>query len=207
MAMNRSALTKGVFLPISLLVVTLPLLAVLGGCSLFGIATKGNLEDLAQQQEQQHQELQAEVQESEKKMDGRLAQVEDQSRQLDQDLARYATEIESAKLQLQAILLDLEEFEEGLQRASRDSRKAMQVQYDAILSERDRIRIRLNELDKLIMSWEQQPLSEPEGTLTPVPGGLMVPEQEQETGSSTDADAASSETSVWKNRGADASSR
>ena len=205
--MNTSPVTRGVSIRMGLLAVMLPLLAALSGCSLFGIATKGNLNELAETQEQQNQQLQAEVRESEKKMDGRVTVVEDKTRQLDMDLIRYETEIQSAKLQLQAIILDLEEFEEGLLRASNDSRKAMEYHHDAILSERNRIRIRLNELDKLIMSWGQQPLSEPEGTLTPLPGGMIVPEQELESGSSNDADAASNETSVWNNRSSNASSR
>jgi septal ring factor EnvC (AmiA/AmiB activator) len=198
---------RGVYFRVSLIVVMLPLLAALGGCSLFGIATKGNLNELADQQDQQHQQLQNDVRESEQKMDVRVTEVEDKARQLDQNLIRYESEIQSAKLQLQSIMLDLDNFEEGLDRASTDSKQALRIQHDAILSERDRIRQRLNELDKLILSWEQQRMLQPEGTLTPVPGGLIIPEKELETGSATSAESASSETSVWKDRGSDSSSR
>jgi septal ring factor EnvC (AmiA/AmiB activator) len=198
---------RGVYFRVSLIVVMLPLLAALGGCSLFGIATKGNLNELADQQDQQHQQLQNDVRESEQKMDVRVTEVEDKARQLDQNLIRYESEIQSAKLQLQSIMLDLDNFEEGLDRASTDSKQALRIQHDAILSERDRIRQRLNELDKLILSWEQQRMLQPEGTLTPVPGGLIIPEKELETGSATSAESASHETSVWKDRGADSSSR
>jgi septal ring factor EnvC (AmiA/AmiB activator) len=198
---------RGVYFRVSLIVVMLPLLAALGGCSLFGIATKGNLNELADQQDQQHQQLQNDVRESEQKMDVRVTGVEDKARQLDQNLIRYESEIQSAKLQLQSIMLDLDNFEEGLDRASTDSKQALRIQHDAILSERDRIRQRLNELDKLILSWEQQRMLQPEGTLTPVPGGLIIPEKELETGSATSAESASSETSVWKDRGSDSSSR
>jgi hypothetical protein len=200
MAMKHFPVARGVLIRIGLLAVMLPLVAALSGCSLFGIATKGNLEDLAVQQEEQHQQLQSEVIASEQKMDGRVTEVEDKTRQLDQNLIRYETEIQSAKLQLQAIILDLEAFEEGLIRASNDSKQAMQIHHDTVLSERDRIRIRLGELDKLIMSWGQQPMQEPAGTLTPVPGGLIVPEKETESGSATNAASSGNETSVWKDR-------
>jgi septal ring factor EnvC (AmiA/AmiB activator) len=205
--MEQSPVARGVLIRIGLLVVMLPLLAALGGCSLFGIATKGNLNELADQQDLQHQQLQGEVRESEQKIDVRVTEVEDKTRQLDQNLIRYETEIQSAKLQLQSIKLDLDVFEEGLDRASTDSKQALRIQYDAILSERDRLRQRLNELDSLILSWEQQRMLQPEGTLTPVPGGLIIPEKQLETGSTTSAASASNETSVWKNQQSGSNSR
>jgi chromosome segregation ATPase len=151
--------------------------------------------------------LQSEVRESEQKIDVRVTEVEDKTRQLDQNLIRYETEIQSAKLQLQSIKLDLDTFEEGLDRASTDSKQALRIQYDAIFSERDRLRQRLNELDSLILSWEQQRMLQPEGTLTPVPSGLIIPEKQLETGSTTSAASASNETSVWKSRQSGSSSR
>ncbi len=205
--MKHSPVARGVFFRIVFVVVMVPIAAALGGCSLFGIATKGNLEDLAVQQGEQHQQLQNEVRASEQKMDGRVTEVEDKTRQLDQNLIRYETEIQSAKLQLQAILHDLDIFEEGLDRASSDSKQALRIQHDAIISERDRIRQRLNELDKLILSWEPQRQVEPAGTLTPVPSGLIIPEKQLETGSVSQAEPAANETSVWKNRQSDSSSR
>jgi septal ring factor EnvC (AmiA/AmiB activator) len=205
--MEQSPVARGVLIRIGLLVVMLPLLAALGGCSLFGIATKGNLNELADQQDLQHQQLQGEVRESEQKIDVRVTEVEDKTRQLDQNLIRYETEIQSAKLQLQSIKLDLDVFEEGLDRASTDSKQALRIQYDAILSERDRLRQRLNELDSLILSWEQQRMLQPEGTMTPVPSGLIIPEKQLETGSTTSAASASNETSVWENRKSGSSSR
>ena len=54
--MLHPRVTTGVFMRISLFVVLLPLMVALGGCSLFGIATKGNLNELADQQEKQHQQ-------------------------------------------------------------------------------------------------------------------------------------------------------
>lgn len=194
--MLHPRVTTGVFIRVSLLVVLLPLMVALGGCSLFGIATKGNLNELADQQEQQHQQLQSQVAQTEQKMDARVTEVEDKTRQLDQDLVRYETEIQSAKLQLQAIKLDLDTFEDGLDRATTDSKQALRIQHESVISERDRLRQRLNEIDALILSWEQQRVLEPEGTVTPVPGGLIVPEKQLET----DASQASSETSVWDKR-------
>ncbi len=205
--MKHSPVARGVFFRIVFVVVMVPIAAALGGCSLFGIATKGNLEDLAVQEGEQHQQLQNEVRASEQKMDGRVTEVEDKTRQLDQNLIRYETEIQSAKLQLQAILHDLDIFEEGLDRASSDSKQALQIQHDAIISERDRIRQRMNELDKLILSWEPQRQVEPAGTLTPVPSGLIIPEKQLETGSVSQAEPAANETSVWKNRQSGSSSR
>jgi hypothetical protein len=140
-------------------------------------------------------------------MDGRVTEVEDKTRQMDQNLIRYETEIQSAKLQLQAILNDLEDFGESLAQTSTESKKAMRIHHDTIISERDRIRQRLNELDRLILGWEQQPTPEPAGTLTPVPGGLIIPEKELESGSATSAASAANATSVWKDRQSDSSSR
>ena len=192
---------------ISFFLVMLPLLVALGGCSLFGIATKGNLNELSDKQEQEHRQLQTQVRQSEQEMDGRVKQVEDKTRELDQDMVRYEAEIQSAKLQLQVIKLDMDAFEEGLDRASNDSKQALRIQHDSVISERDRLHQRLKEIDALILSWEQQRMLEPEGTVTPVPGGLIIPEKQLETQSATDAGQASNETSVWKDRSSDSSSR
>ena len=208
--MKNPYVAAGVFSRIILFVLLLPLLAALGGCSLFGIATKGNLNELADLQDKQHQEyelLHAEVRHSEKELDGRVTQVEDKTNQLDQNMIRYETEIQSAKLQLQTIKLDMDTFEEGLDRASSDSKQALQIQYDSVISERDRLHQRLQEIDALILSWEQQRMDEPEGNLTPIPGGLMVPEKQTETKGGADATSASNQTSVWKDRGSGSNSQ
>ncbi len=198
--MKHPQVAAGVYFRISLFVLLLPLLAALGGCSLFGIATKGNLSELADQQEMQNQQLQSQIADSEKQMDSRVSQVEDKTHQLDRDLIRYETEIQSAKLQLQSIKLDLDTFEDGLDRATTDSKQALRIQHDSVISERDRLHQRLNEIDALILSWEQQRMLEPEGNMTPVPDGLIVPEKQLETKSGDDAAQASGETSVWKDR-------
>jgi len=205
--MNHPQVATGVSSRIIFLLAVLPLLLALGGCSLFGIATKGNLNELADKQEMEHQQLQTEVQQSEQQMDGRVTQVEDKTRQLDKDIVRYEAEIQSAKLQLQTIKMDMDTFEEGLDRASTDSKQALRIQHDSVISERDRLRQRLNQIDALILSWEQQRMLEPEGTLTPVPGGLIVPEEETESRGSVEAASASNETSVWDDRRSGSSSR
>jgi predicted RNase H-like nuclease (RuvC/YqgF family) len=192
---------------ISFFLVLLPLLAALSGCSLFGIATKGNLNELADKQEQEHRQLQTQVRQSEQEMDGRVTQVEGKTRELDQDMVRYEAEIQSAKLQLQVIKLDMDAFEEGLDRASNDSKQALRIQHDSVISERDRLYQRLTEIDALILSWEQQRMLEPEGTVTPVPGGLIVPEKETGSKTSTEAASATNETSVWDDRRSGSSSR
>jgi septal ring factor EnvC (AmiA/AmiB activator) len=192
---------------IGIFLVLLPLLAALGGCSLFGIATKGNLNELADKQEQEHRQLQTQVRQSEQEMDGRVQQVEDKTRELDQDMVRYEAEIQSAKLQLQVIKLDMDAFEEGLDRASNDSKQALRIQHDSVISERDRLHERLKEIDALILSWEQQRMLEPEGTVTPVPGGLIVPEEAKGSEGSADAAAASNKASVWDDRRSGESSR
>lgn len=183
---------------ISFFLLLLPLLTALGGCSLFGIATKGNLNELADKQDQEQRQLQTQVRQSEQEMDGRVKQVEDRTRELDQDMVRYEAEIQSAKLQLQVIKLDMDTFEESLDRASNDSKQALRIQHDSVISERDRLHQRLKEIDALILSWEQQRMLEPEGTVTPVPGGLIVPEEEAGSNGPADAASASNETSVWK---------
>ena len=192
---------------ISFFLVLLPLLAALGGCSLFGIATKGNLNELSDKQEQEHRQLQTQVRQSEQEMDGRVTQVEGKTRELDQDMVRYEAEIQSAKLQLQVIKLDMDAFEEGLDRASNDSKQALRIQHDSVISERDRLHQRLNEIDALILSWEQQRMLAPEGTVTPVPGGLIVPEEKTGSTGSAEAASASNETSVWGDRRSGDSSR
>ncbi|MEN8008479.1 MAG: hypothetical protein ABFS42_15835 [Candidatus Krumholzibacteriota bacterium] len=198
--MKHPRVAAGVFSRFVTIFILLLVTTALGGCSLFGIATKGNLEDLAQEQDQQHQQLQSQVAASAREMDSRVGQVEDKTRQLDQDLVRYETEIQSARAQLQTIERDLDTFEEGLDRASSDSKQALRIQHDAIISERDRLQRRLEEINALILSWEQQRRIEPEGTVTPVPGGLIIPEKQLETRSRADADQASNKTSVWKDR-------
>ena len=205
--MKHPPVATGVLSRISFFLVLLPLLVVLGGCSLFGIATKGNLNELADKQAQEHQQFQAQVSQSEQQMDGRVTQVEDKTRQLDQNLVRYEAEIQSAKLQLQTIKLELDTFEDSLDRASTDSKQALRIQHEAVISERDRLHQRLNEIDALILSWEQQRMLESEGTITPVPGGLIVPEKALETNSGADAASASNETSVWGSRRSGTSSR
>ena len=205
--MKHLQVATSVFSRISLFLVMLPLIAALGGCSLFGVATKGNLNELADQQEQQNQQLQSQVAKSEKQMDSRVSQVEDKTHQLDRDLVRYEAEIQSAKLQLQTIKLDMDTFEDSLDRASTDSKQALRIQHDAVVSERDRLHQRLNEIDALILGWEQQRMLEPEGTVTPVPSGLIVPEKELETEGGADAASASNETSVWDSRRSGTSSR
>ena len=205
--MNHPPVATGVSSRIIFSLALLPLLLALGGCSLFGIATKGNLNELADKQEMENQQLQAQVQQSEQQMDGRVTQVEDKTRQIDQDMIRYETEIQSAKLQLQSIKMDLDTFEEGLDRASTDSKQALRIQHDSVISERDRLRQRLNQIDALILSWEQQRMLEPEGTITPVPGGLIVPEEETGSKGAADAASASNETSVWDDRRSGSSSR
>ena len=205
--MNHPQVATGVSSRIVFLLALLPLLLTLGGCSLFGIATKGNLNELSDKQEMEHQQLQAEVQQSEQQMDGRVTQVEDKTRQLDKDLVRYEAEIQSAKLQLQTIKMDMDTFEEGLDRASTDSKQALRIQHDSVISERDRLHQRLNQIDALILSWEQQRMLEPEGTITPVPGGMIVPEENTDSRGSAEAASASNETSVWNDRRSGSSSR
>jgi hypothetical protein len=140
-------------------------------------------------------------------MDARVTEVEDKTRQLDQDLIRYETEIQTAKLQLQSIILDLEAFEADLLQAAADGKQALEIHHNAILSERERIRQRLHELDALILSWGRQPTTEPQGTLTPVPGGLIIPEQQSDSPDAASANTATEETTVWKNRQSGSSSR
>ena len=205
--MNHPPVATDVSSRIIYFLALLPLLLALGGCSLFGIATKGNLNELADKQEMENQQIQAQVQQSEKQMDGRVTQVEDKTRQLDKDLVRYEAEIQSAKLQLQTIKMDMDTFEEGLDRASTDSKQALRIQHDSVISERDRLRQRLNQIDALILSWEQQRMLEPEGTITPVPGGLIVPEEGMDSGGAAEAASASTETSVWDDRRSGSSSR
>ena len=179
----------------------LSLLVTVGGCSLFGIATKGDLNKLADEQDLQNQQLQAQVAESEKQLDTRLVEVEGKARQFDEDLARYENEIRAAQLELQSIKLDLDTFEADLVSATNDSKRSLQIHHSAIISERDRLRNRLNELDQLIMGWGPAPQSQPAGTATPVPGGIIVPEEPEQDASTASSDASAEDTSVWQNRG------
>ena len=198
--MIHPQVAAGVFTRITLFVLLLPLLVALGGCSLFGIATKGNLNELADQQNQQQQQLQTQVDQSEQKMDSRVTQVEDKTMRIDQDLAVYEAEIQAAKVQLQSIALDLDAFESDLEKASTNSKHALRIHHETVISERDRLQNRLNEINALILSLEQLRTTEPEGIVTPVPGGLIVPEKKEGTGGSVDAAQASNETSVWNNK-------
>ena len=120
--MKHPRVASGVFTRVSLSILLLVFLLATSGCSLFGIATTGKLNDLAEKQETDNQTLQAELTTSQQQMDTRVTEVEGKTTQLDADLVRYETQIQAALVELQAIKLDFDTFEEDLGYATNTSK-------------------------------------------------------------------------------------
>ncbi len=163
------------FLLLSLLVL---LLGLLTGCSVFGIATKGDLD-------QQVETLSGSLAAQKQVTDNRLERAATEQQALDDQLAYVAGQMEAmnaelglamadleirnaataAELvdmqvhfeliqgQLQLALADLESVAGAASRAEAGSRQAVQLHQDAVLSERDRLQVRLQELDTRINAW------------------------------------------------------
>jgi len=155
-------------------------LGLLSGCSVFGIATKSDLQ-------RQNDQLARALDDQERTLDDRVSGVSDQQRSLDGRVSRVAHQLESIEKdlsaavadlgnrneltakevadmrihfelmqgQVQLALADLESVAESATRAETGSRQAVQLHQDAVLAERERLQDRLRDLDARISSWYQ----------------------------------------------------
>jgi len=168
-------------------------MGTLAGCSLFGVATKGDLEKQNQQVEAEVQAMQQMVETQTARVAGQLSAMEGELnvamadlKQLQQnnstELTQIRTRFETIQGQLHLALEDLENVAQAIGRAEAGSRQAVKLHQDAQMAERERLQARLRELDVQIGQWYQ-----PE---TPVPGPAteeLPPDLQPEISSSTNA--------------------
>ena len=177
------------------LIVLLPLLALLGGCSLFGVATKGNLEDLAAEQDARDERMATQL----AGMSSDLNAVENQLNatvaELGEDVNEVRQTIITAQLALQSIQIEMDALSMTVDRAGQDSRMALDLQKETLVAERNRLRLRLQQLDDQIASWQQTlPASTPARSDPIRPE--IVPERPTLTEKEPDRPTGD-ETSVW----------
>lgn len=157
------------------LVLLLPILGSLAGCSVFGIATKG---DLSKQNEVTNRELTAmnqtvdgrlnsmqqsldselagitgTLQAMEQELNTTIADLDGRSQANADELADMQLHFQMIQGQVQLALADLESVAAAASRAEAESKQAVQLQHDAQLAEREHLRSRLQELDAVISSW------------------------------------------------------
>jgi len=140
------------------------LLGFVSGCSVFGIATKGDLkaqnEELTQSMAAQQQTLddslarvtgQLEAMESE--LYAAVADLDTRSQANATELAQARVRFETIQGQVQLALADLATVGEAASRAEAGSRQAVQMHHDAQVAERQRLQDRLRELETQINAW------------------------------------------------------
>ncbi len=155
-------------------------LGLLSGCSVFGIATKSDLQrqndQLARALDDQERVLDdrvSGVSDQQRSLDGRVSRVAHQLVAIEKDLSSAVTDLghrnemtaqevtdmrihfELMQGQVQTALADLESVAESATRAETGSRQAVQLHQDAVLAERERLQDRLRDLDARISSWYQ----------------------------------------------------
>lgn len=157
------------------------LLAALSGCSVFGVATKSELETALQQEAVQQKELEARLAELDDKLSGSqkdLALLDQQLRpQLaahdsalaatdakvaaaTQHQARLVAHIDSLRTEYVTLDRDVDVVRQGMTtvtaraaKAQADSRQAIQIQYESLLDERDQLQRQLEALDQRLQTW------------------------------------------------------
>ncbi len=151
------------------------LLGSLSGCSVFGIATKGDMqkqnEGMTRALADQQQSVDNSVADMQQSVDNSLARVSGQllaiETELNSALAEMdsrneatATELADMRIhfeiiqgQVQLALADLESVSAAASRAEAGSQQAVQLHQDAVLAERERLQARLRELEATISTW------------------------------------------------------
>jgi len=162
---RKTSITRQVLLLPVLLVMGL----ALGGCSVFGVATKGNLEDLEEQQRAQYQELGRRVQQVDivmndieadlRGVENRLTQQVEANQQqtaaLEKDVEDIVGRFQTALGDLQVIRSDIEFVAGRADRAAIDSRQSLRMHKDVMLKERDHLLQRLEHIDQLMRDWQE----------------------------------------------------
>ena len=178
-----------------LLVLLVPVLFALGGCSLFGIATKGNLEDLRVEQEARDQQTAAQLAEISQDLNAVESRLSDSMAQLDRDVDQMRETILTAQLALQSINVEMDALAASVGVASQNSQMALDLQKETLVAERNRLRLRLQQLDDQIASWQNTlPATQP-ATRSLRPS--IVPEQQKLTSRELEKPKTGDETSIW----------
>jgi len=117
---------------------------------------------------------------------------------LDDDVDEVREGIKAAQLAMQSIQFQMDGLAASVDQAGQDSRMALDLQKETLMAERTRLRLRLQQLDDQIASWEQSlPASARPETTRP----SIVPEQpSQLTEKEPDTKPNGGETSIWDRR-------
>ncbi len=143
------------------------LLAALSGCSVFGIATKGELEAAMQQEAVHQRELEArlasldqDIEASREEMAALDRRMADATSQWAAMQAALVSHFDSLRTEFVTLDRDLDLVSQGVTTASAqaaqaqlDSRKAMRIQYETLLDDRDRLMRQLESLDMRLEAW------------------------------------------------------
>jgi len=151
------------------------MLGFLAGCSVFGIATKGDLqkqnEAMTQSMADQQQSTNDRMSQVSRSVDDRVASVSGQLEAIEKelyvamadldsrnestasDVADMQIHFEIIQGQVQLALADLESVAAAASRAEAGSQQAVRLHQDAALAERERLQNRLRELEARISTW------------------------------------------------------
>jgi hypothetical protein len=193
---GKTMKTHPIHLRGALLMLLVPGLFALGGCSLFGIATKGNLEDLRVEQEARDERTAAQLAGISQDLNAVENRLADQMAQVDADVDQMRETILTAQLALQSIDVEMDALAASVGVASQNSQLALDLQKETLIAERNRLRLRLQQLDDQIASWDKTlPASQPATReLRP----RIVPEQQQTlTSREPEKPKTGDETSIW----------
>jgi len=186
---------------IASLILLLAALAALSGCSVFGIATKGELETAIQQEAVQQRELEASLADLSEELEASRADLAALDRRLrprlaslDSALAENTEQVAAATRQWNAmqaaLVLHLDSLSTEYRLLGRDvavvregittvgaqaakarvaSRQAMQIHYETLIEERDRLLEQLEALDQRLQTWPT-----PADSTAAVPDGITA---------------------------------
>jgi archaellum component FlaC len=156
--------------------VLVPLIFLLGGCSVFGIATKGDLSKLAQANAEAEREMQDQLQVLSTQLADISKDISDLEQRMEPRLTRLETDLENMEVGMRADLAnirsdveimnaDVIRFQSNLSNVSNkadlatyQSEQALQVHYDTLVDERQQLLRRMDVLDERIRNWNARSL-------------------------------------------------
>lgn len=186
----------------ALLVLLLPVLLMLGGCSLFGVATKGNLEELQVEQQAQNEQMATQLAGISNDLTAVENELKTNMAQLDTDVVQLQESMRTAHLALQSINVEMNDMAAQLDQVSHHGQLALDMHRDTMIEERKRLRLRMQELDDMIASWDhttRPPATKQPASTTQLPP-TVVPEQPanaEVSGNEPAKTKSGDETSVW----------
>lgn len=182
---------------LALVTVLLPALFFLGGCSMFGIATKGNLEEAVAAQEAQNQQATAQMAEISNDLTALQTKLSADLAAIGTDVTQMRQTMVAAQQALQSIQFEMDSLALEVEQAGQKGEKALVMHKDNLVAERARLRIRMQQLDDQIETWHQtMPVASTPPPTTQMPNQI-VPEQPTVTENTEPAKATGDETSVW----------